>query len=167
VLLDAHGPHLKMNRENLNRLYEKAKHLSVKGSFTSNLERYYHYRLEVVGGITYNLTQISHAWWRKKEDPKLASDPHQRFVDLDHGNPVVERGVNSFDQYLAEGFQYVVTTSGDYEPYLTGLRAKSFPTTHGFYVDLMNRGVLVKEFIPDAWNHSGPTVKIFRFQGAL
>jgi hypothetical protein len=153
---------LNWSRQSLTDLYEQAKHETRPGPFTTHLERYVRYRLETAGRqISYDITQINHPWWKKEEETTGIYDT-KRDVDFDMGNPLWKRGVMPFDFYRAHGYEYVITTSDDYELYLSPPASINFPSIHAFYSDLFVKGVLVKEFVPKPWSRPGPLVKIFK-----
>lgn len=161
IVLDAHGPALNWSVERLRELYEKAKKETRPGPFTTHLERYFHYQMEAAGGVTYDILQINHAWWKEKEEVSQANTIISD-RDLDFGNPIWGWGVMSFDFYRSSGYQYIITTSEDYAIYMQEPRKSNFPSTYAFYRDLFEKGIMVKEFRPEPWNHSGPVVKIFK-----
>jgi 4-amino-4-deoxy-L-arabinose transferase-like glycosyltransferase len=161
ILLDMHGPALNWSRQSLAELYEQANRETTPGPFTTHLERYIRYQLETVGGVTYDITQIHHAWWKGQEE--MAGDTAAVTArDIDFGNPLWKRGVMPLAFYQANSYRYIITTSEDYELYLNGPRRATFPFTHAFYRDLFDQATLVKEFHPDPWHRPGPVVKIFR-----
>ena len=161
ILLDEHGPPLNNNRENLVELYQRAKQQTRPGPFTTHLERYVRYQLATVSGITYDITQIHHAWWKKKEEMQ-GSYTAVTDRDLDFGNPMRKRGVMPLEYYRSHGYEFFITTSEDYETYLEEPRKTNFPSTSTFYRDIFKKGVLVKEFRADRWYERGPVVKIFK-----
>ena len=67
ILLDDSGPKLQMSREKLQEFYETAKAEAGVGPFTTHLKKYYEYRMLAVKGQSYDITEISHPWWLKKE----------------------------------------------------------------------------------------------------
>lgn len=163
ILVDTSGPKLNMSRENLQHFYKLSMSEAEVGAFTTHLEKFYRYSLEAVQEPSYDLTEIYHPWWLASEigSGTLRLDTEK---DLDMGNPLKARGVMPYDFYRVQGFEYVVTDRKTYESYLQEPRKTRFPSMYGFYRDLIERGVLVKEFTPDEWSRRGPIVQIFRLQ---
>ena len=160
ILLDAKGPPLNNSRENLQALYDKAKQETRPGAFTTHLEQYFRYQLETVKPHTYDLTQIHQAWWSREELSAGVTDADSDF-DADFGNPVYERGVMPLSYYRENGFEYIVTTSSDYNTFLYGKRKESFPSVNAFYRELFAEAELVRQFVPQKGWRRGPLVKIF------
>ncbi|MFB3137142.1 MAG: hypothetical protein ACE1ZJ_04430, partial [Nitrospirales bacterium] len=131
------------------------------GPFTTHLEKYYEYRMLAVKGQSYDITEISHPWWWKKEK---GSGLHrlETVKDHDYGNPLKVRGVMPLEYYRQNGFGYVITDSSTYGGYLNGAKLGRFPSMTHFYRQLFGNGRLVKEFTPHVWLRPGPTVKIFK-----
>ncbi len=163
MLVDTSGPKLNMSRENLEHFYKLSMNEAEIGAFTTHLEKFYRYSLEAVHEPTYDLTEIYHPWWLVSEigSGTMRLDSEK---DLDMGNPLKPRGVMPFDYYRAQGFEYVVTDKKTYESYLQEPKKTRFPSMYRFYRDLIQRGVLVKEFAPDDWSRRGPIVQIFRIR---
>ena len=72
-------------------------------------------------------------------------------------------GVNTYQSYVDEGFEYAVVQSGRYESWFRrgeNLRQK-YPGFGEFYYELFERGLLVEEFDPRDGNRPGPVVKVF------
>lgn len=161
ILLDVKGPRLSNSRENLEKLYERATQKSGAGGFTTHLEPYFRYQLEAVGAHTYDLTQIHHAWWNRKEPTTGVATAETEF-DIDFGNPVYERGVMPLEYYRENGYEYVVTTSGDYNKFLYGYRKDTFPSVRKFYEQLFAQATPIMEIAPEDELRRGPVVKIFR-----
>jgi 4-amino-4-deoxy-L-arabinose transferase-like glycosyltransferase len=160
ILLDENGPPLRPSMENLTRLYQEATRETRPGPFTTHLERYVYYQLQAVGGVSYDITDINHAWWQKAESaPGIVEEMTD--VDRDMGNPLWKRGVMPFEFYRTNHYQYVITISDDYTRYESESRKAAFPSFHAFYRELFAKGTMVKEFHPDPWKRRGPVVKIF------
>ncbi len=79
-------------------------------------------------------------------------------------NPIKTVGINDYEFYAENGYEYVVTSSVAYKSYIkeNSNKSKKFPSYKRFYDDLFARGKLVKEFNPTELNIPGPTVKIFK-----
>jgi hypothetical protein len=163
ILLDAKGPPLSNSRENLQAMYDEAKQETRPGAFTTHLEKYFRYQLETAKEHTYDLTQIHQAWWSRQELSSEVSEADSEF-DLDFGNPVYERGVMPLDYYRENGYEFVVTTSSDYNTYLYGKRKDSFPSVRAFYEELFAEAELVVEFNRDEGWSRGPVVRIFALE---
>ena len=102
--------------------------------------------------------------WEEKEETEGIYDAE---TDLDFGNPIWKRGVMPLEFYASNGYEYVITASEDYNRYLEGSSRYSFPSTHAFYRDLFDRGILVKGFGPDVRGGRGPVIKVFKLEAYL
>ncbi|MHC4270366.1 MAG: glycosyltransferase family 39 protein, partial [Planctomycetota bacterium] len=109
LLLDSYSPKLKMNKENIEEYYEKSKKFE-QGQFTTHSEKYYNYQLQAVSGITYDIKEIRHIWWRNKEIANGVSEAVTEY-DKDMANPIKTVGINEYEFYVKNGFEYVVTSS--------------------------------------------------------
>jgi len=161
LLLEDRGPKLQMSRDNLQKFYHMARTEAGVGPFTTHLEQYYQYRMHAVTGTSYDITEISHPWWWKKEKGSGLSRLESE-KDRDYGNPMKVRGVMSLQYYRENGYEYVITDSSTYTFYLYDEEKKGFPSIKKFYQELFETGKLVQEFTPHPWLRRGPTVKIFQ-----
>lgn len=162
ILLDEYSPVLKMKRENLEENYEKSKQLEP-GQFTTHLEKYYRYQMQASSGITYNIKEIRHIWWRDTEISNGESDAITEY-DKDMANPIRKVGVNDYEFYVKSGYEYVITSSAAYGSYLkdNSTKAKKYPSYKRFYDNLFSKGKLIKEFNPEKLNLPGPKVMILK-----
>jgi hypothetical protein len=162
ILLDELSPKLKMNKENLDAYYEKSK-LLESGQFTTHLTKYYNYQLQALSGITYDIKEIRHIWWRDKEIESGESDGVTEY-DKDMANTIKTVGINDYEFYVNSGYKYVVTSKKAYGAYIKPDSRKSmnFPSYKKFYDNLFSKGKLVKEFNPKEIGLPGPLVQVFK-----
>jgi len=162
LLLDECSPVLKESKENLKNYYEKSKRLEA-GQFTTHLEKYYRYQMQASYGITYDIKEIRHIWWRNKEIANGEVVAATEY-DKDMANPVKTVGINNYGFYLKEGYEYVITSSLAYGSFLkeNGSSAKNFPSYKRFYDNLFSKGELIKEFDPEKLNVPGPVIKVIK-----
>jgi hypothetical protein len=166
ILMDENGPPLLMNRERLREILHKNSGTDSKGQFTAHYPTFLEYQLlasKANESITYNLYEIRYPWWRKFE---VAAGVHtlQSDHDKDMGNPSRPVGVESYDYYAKNGFEYVIVHSRKYNRFLKDTQiSEKFPSFKRFYRELFKKGLLVKEFSPHELDCQGPTIKIFKF----
>lgn len=160
LLLDARGPKIQMSAKNLKELQRRSQ-ASKPGPFTVHLEKYYTYQLAAISGVSYDITMINHPWWLPKET-QTGTYRLELAHDADMGNPVKELSVMPLSFYKENGYKYIITVSQDYAKYFNRNHKLRFPSIHQFYHDLFSQASLIKEFLPNAWDRPGPTVKIFK-----
>ena len=162
ILLDRYSPVLNMSEDNLRERYNKSKSLD-KGQFTTHLERYYHYKLQAVPNITYDIELIEHLWWRPKEVPLDDAESMSEF-DKDFANPLDINIVKDYEYYERNGFLYVVTSDRAFASYIkpNSEKGKNFPSYKRFYSALVKRAKLIKEFDPQKLKAPGPKVFVFK-----
>ncbi|MBI5742138.1 MAG: glycosyltransferase family 39 protein [Nitrospirae bacterium] len=162
IMVDDSCVPLRMNRKNYEMLIERSKAFGA-GQFTTHLEKYYSYQMMAAGGVTYDIKEIRHIWWRSREIAGGETYALSEF-DREMANPVKEVGINNYDYYAAEGYKYVITSEEIYKLFFMrgGDRAVNFPSYKKFYDDLFARGTLIKEFNASDMDLPGPTIKIFR-----
>lgn len=164
LLIDEEGPQLLLDQTVLKKSLVKAKEADPTGQFTANYDRYIEYQLLAAkNNISYEYTEIRLPWWREKEMEKgthvLVSE-----YDKDMGNPLRPVGVESYDYYVDNGFEYAIVHSYKYNRFISDTgRARKFPSFKKFYRELFRRGELIKEFTPSDGERPGPIVKIFKF----
>ncbi len=162
ILIDDSISGIKSSRKNLVEFYEKSKMLQP-GQFTTHLEKYYFYQIQALTGTTYDIKEIRHTWWRNKEIRNGETLATTEF-DKDVANPIKTVGVEDYDFYLKNGFEYVVIDNMSYGSYIqpNSLKGKRFPSYRKLYENIINRGQLIKEFNPKELRLQGSTVKIFK-----
>ncbi len=151
-----------MNKENLEAYYEKSKQLEP-GQFTTHLEKYYNFQLQASSGVTYDIKEIRHIWWRNSEISKGETEAITEY-DKDMANPIKTVGIEDYELYVKDGYEYVVTSNSAYKSYLMpdSPKGRNFPSYKKFYEDLFRNGMLIKEFNPRKLKAPGPTVKIIK-----
>ncbi len=162
ILLDEYTPKLKMNKKNLEEYHGKSKQLD-SGQFTTHLEKYYKYQLQAVSGVTYDIKEIRHIWWRDEEVSGRESEAVTEY-DKDMANPIKIVGINDYGFYVNNGYEYAVTSSIIYGSYLKpdSRKSMSFPSYKRFYDTLFSKGMLIKEFDPEKLNIPGPVIKVIK-----
>ncbi|KPK34115.1 MAG: hypothetical protein AMK70_08535 [Nitrospira bacterium SG8_35_1] len=142
-------------------LLERAE-MFQKGQFTTHMDIALKYSLEALPDITYDITYIRFPWWQLKEK-KAGTYYADDEYDKDMGNPLKPVGIETYDYYQREGFEYVVVSSTKYETFIRESNASArFPSFAKFYKDLFNNAILINEFVAGEFNSRGPTVKIFK-----
>ncbi|MES1245475.1 MAG: glycosyltransferase family 39 protein [Acidobacteriota bacterium] len=106
----------------------------------------------------FDLVELGHPWWlpREKSDAELRGNP----VDLDMGNPLVNRQPESVEEYRRDGIRFVVTNSDARRRYFEGGEGAGFPSFVHFYRGL-EKERLVRAFDPADWGGKGPIVRIY------
>ncbi len=161
LLLDETSVILNMNKDNLETFYESAKQFG-EGQFTKHLQKYYYYQIQALPDITYNVKEIRHPWWRTKE-AKGGETTAITEYDKDMANPIKSIGVNDYDFYVENGYEYVITSSETYNIYLNdNIRSRNFPSYKRLYDNIFSKGKLIKEFAPEELNVPGPVIKIIK-----
>ncbi|MBM4041724.1 MAG: phospholipid carrier-dependent glycosyltransferase [Planctomycetes bacterium] len=167
LLVDEYGPRLSATPESLQGLLDKAKELEKTSPFTYHLSRYYKCRILAARPPSYDITELSHLWWR--DDPggdRLIEIDNPE--DADFGNPAKPRGALSLDEYVSRGVQYAVVCSTNYNRYLWRRGDSHYGKVAQFYKDLMGdgetppRGKLLHEETHRPGHSRGPTVRVYR-----
>jgi 4-amino-4-deoxy-L-arabinose transferase-like glycosyltransferase len=166
ILLDENGVPLVNSEARLREEIARARELAdPKGQFTAHYGRYLEYQLLAAKrSITYNIREIRYPWWRAREVEEGVYRLESEF-DADMGNPLKPVGVNSYESYVREGYEYAVLQSLRYEPFLRDTdRAARFPSFARFYRELFDRAIPIRTFSPEEGGvkRPGPTVRIFR-----
>ncbi|MFP4585778.1 MAG: hypothetical protein ACLFN9_20595 [Desulfococcaceae bacterium] len=116
---------------------------------------------------TYDIREIRFPWWRAREVEEGVHRLESEF-DADMANPLKPVGVNSYEYYVREGYEYAVVQSLRYKPFLRNTdRAARFPSFARFYRELFDRGIPVRTFSPEDGDvkRPGPTIRVFRLGG--
>jgi len=159
ILLDDYGPPLQPDARSVAR--QQALLATIpRGPFT----RHQGQRLQLLRRYPpeegRDIVELGHAWWLRKEKPdaELRSNP----VDLDMGNPLVDRQPKTLDEYRAEGIRYVVTNSEARSKYIgdKAKRREGFPSFVRFYRGLEGER-LARTFDPRDWGGKGPVIWIY------
>lgn len=165
ILIDEDGPELQMSETRLKKLLEKAEQADKKGQFTAHYDAYLSYQLVAAkDSIAYDIYEIRFPWWRETEMQEGIHELISEY-DVDYGNPLKEVGVESYEYYVKNGFEYVIVNSDKYNRFLTDHPdSRRFPSFIRFYKELFNKAIPVKVFSPhtDTDNRPGPEIKIFK-----
>lgn len=165
LLMDENGPPLLPSPEQIETLLSRAKTADPRGQFTAHYATYLRYQLMAArNSTTYEYHEIRFPWWRHSKTEKgihqLTSE-----TDKDMGNPLRPVGVEDYDYYVKEGYEYAIVRSNRYRMFVNGTSfTKKFPFFAKFYTDLLRYGLLVKEFSPSTHNGHGPTIKIYKLR---
>lgn len=165
IVIDEDGPPLQLTPERLEAMLGKAKQADANGQFTAHYDTYLELQLAAVKGRHgYDLREIRCPWWRETLETPGTQTLDSEY-DRDMGNPLKPVGVEDYDYYVRNGYQYAVVNSSHYGRYYQpGKRARErYPWFAAFYDDLFRHGELEHEFQPGA-EFRGPVVKIFRFR---
>lgn len=164
LLLDEAGVELMMSPAALKENLKKAGKADEKGQFTAHYDTYLKYQLEAAReGATYDITYIRFPWWRESEDQGGVRKLDSEF-DKDMGNPLIPAGVEQYDYYVQNGFDYAVVHSFKYNSFFKeNTVSKKFPSFKRFYTELFQNARLIKEFAPDPEYSKGPEIKVFKF----
>jgi 4-amino-4-deoxy-L-arabinose transferase-like glycosyltransferase len=165
LLVDENGPPLLASAESLQVALEKAKASDPSGQFTAHYDTYLQYQiLAAKDAVSYDLVELRFPWWREAETAPGVHYLDSEY-DRDAGNPLRPVGVKTYDAYLDDGIRYVIVQSERYQPFITPSthRYKYFPSFRKFYIELFQRGKLIKVFDP-AGERVGPIVKIYELQ---
>jgi len=168
ILIDENGPRLNKSETQLIASIKKAHECDPKGQFTAHFGKYLEYQLEAVKDknlIKYKISEIRKPWWREREKNRGIYELNSKW-DKDMGNPLKPVGVNQYEYYVKNGFQYVIVQSKKYRGFLDpeSNSSKKFPSFHHFYTQLFKNGKVIKEFVPQKYMTSGPTIKIFQIR---
>ncbi|MFP4389475.1 MAG: hypothetical protein ACLFPR_11080 [Desulfococcaceae bacterium] len=169
ILLDENGVPLVNSegrlREEIGKAREEA---DPGGQFTAHYGRYLEYQLLAAKrSKTYDIREIRFPWWRAREVEEGVHRLESEF-DADMANPLKPVGVNSYEYYVREGYEYAVVQSLRYKPFLRNTdRAARFPSFARFYRELFDRGIPVRTFSPEDGDvkRPGPTIRVFRLGG--
>ncbi len=143
---------------------DRAEQADSDGQFTSHYGKYLSLQAKAAQTtVNYNLSEIRKPWWRKSFEASGMHTLDSEF-DRDMGNPLRSVGVETYDNYIEQGFQFAIVHSDHYRPFLRNDAKKRnrFPAYSAFYRELMDRGHLLKEFAPGNAFH-GPVVRVYRF----
>ncbi len=161
LLLDEYGPKLSATPESLQGLLDKAKELERTSPFTYHLSRYYKYRILAARPPSYDITELSHLWWRDEPGGERLIEIDNP-EDADFGNPAKARGALSLDEYVSRGVQFAAICSTNYNRYLWRKGDSHYGKVAQFYKDLMSRGELLHEETQRPGRSRGPTVRVYR-----
>ncbi len=163
ILIDENGPQLYINDGQIKRMIKSAEAADPQGQFTAHFDTYLKYLREAVqDSITYELYETRFPWWRKAE---VTDGVHMLNSerDKDSGNPLIPVGVEDYEYYRKNGFEYVIVHSNVFNRFLSNNEvSKNFPSYTRFYRQLFEKGDLVKEFSNENGKIPGPVVKVFR-----
>lgn len=167
LLVDENGPPLMPNLEVLQYDLKDAEKLEGKGGqFTTHYARYLGYQIIAAKqhSPTYDIDEIRFPWWRDRELEPGVHMLNEDEWDKDLGNPLKPVGVEDYDYYVENGFDYAVVHEEKYRRFINDTNTgENFPSFTRFYRELFQRGELIKEFDSEDEGRPGPTVKIFRF----
>ncbi len=165
LLLDENGPQLLKNEIRLLTEMEGASEADQEGQFTAHYDTYLSYQLIAAKGVVaYDLSYIRFPWWRESyKDSGVQSLTSER--DRDMGNPLRPVGVDRYEDYVAQGFDYAIVQSNEYGGFFreNSRKAKRFPAFARLYAALFEHAVLLKTISVETGDYVGPTVKIFKF----
>ena len=162
LLMSENGPPLLTSRRTLEKRLQRADDADRDGQFTAHYHTYVRYQLLAADrNPSYEIHEIRLPWWREQFDEEgehvLDSD-----YDRDMGNPLLTVGVNSYDHYVDDGFDYAIVHSNHYALLMYSKRLKDrYPAYREFYKELEDKGELIREFAPGSMTR-GPTVRIYR-----
>jgi len=164
ILTDENGPPLFMNEERIIKMMKLSESADPKGQFTAHYHRYLKYMLMALkDSISYNLYEIRFPWWLPAVDLGVHTLDSQK--DKDMGNPLKTVGVENYEYYVQNKFDYAIVHSQMYKRHFKdGTVSRNFPAFAKFYRDLFERGVLIKEFSNENGKIPGPVIKIFKFR---
>lgn len=167
IIIDDIGPRLMQSESNLREMLKRAQEADPSGQFTAHFDTYLEYQIAAgKDSVTYDLHEIRWPWWRS-EFTREGIHELESEEDRDFGNPLRPVGVKKYKEYVAEGFEYAVIVSNNYNWFLSSdsKNAEKYPSVYQLYRDIFDNGVLVKEFSPDDGNLTGPVIKIFKMVG--
>jgi hypothetical protein len=168
ILINENGPRLNTSEAQLIVSIKKAHGADPKGQFTAHFGKYLEYQLEAAKDkklIKYEISEIRLPWWQERENDLGVYELNSEF-DRDMGNPLRSAGVNQYEYYVKNNYQYVIVQSNEYGSFLNPESKLSinFPSFHSFYSQLFKNGTLIKEFAPKRGRTQGPVVKIFQIR---
>lgn len=165
LLVDEDGPPLRMTSSQLKSLISVADKSSFVSMYTAGFDTYLKYQLLAVKGkVAYELHEIRFPWWRERFE-EYGHHVAISEYDSSFSNPLRPVGVDTYDNYVAQGYQYAVVHSGRYQRFFdVDQMADNFPTFARFYRELFARGTLLCEFSPQQGAWRGPVVRIYRLQ---
>lgn len=165
MLVSEHGPHLHSNIAQIDDALRRGSQADAEGQFTAHYSTLLSYqRIAASRSIVYELYELRMPWWRDRLDSDGVVTLDSEY-DRDMGNPLKPVGVESYEYYVENGFEYVIVKSSTYDRFSDGSSnaSKNFPSFAGFYHDLFKYGQLVKEFSPADGAIKGPVVRIYEF----
>ena len=122
--------------------------------------------LAAKNSVTYDIQEIRFPWWRNSEKVSGVQTLTEKY-DIDMGNPLKPVGIEKYEYYVKNKFDYIIVHSKAYDRFFKDNEvSKNFPSHTSFYHDLFSKGILIKEFSPDKGNRPGPTIKIFRLSNS-
>lgn len=164
LLLAEFGPPLLLDEACLNEMIQSAQQQAdPNGQFTAHFGTYLDYQLKAAEEhVAYNVFEIRLPWWRSSFDEQGVRTLDSEY-DSDMGNPVRPVGIESYEYYVDNGYQYAIVHSDQYERFLkeNSLYRRRFPAYTRFYRELFERGQLLSEFEPGE-QMRGPVVKIYQ-----
>ena len=127
-------------------MFKLASQADSRGQFTAHYDTLLKYKRSAAQQRkAYEVYEIRIPWWLPSFEEQgthlLKTD-----WDRDHANPLKPVGVENFDDYAGNGFDYAVVHSDIYRGFLDTRATKSrrFPAFQRFYRELFRRGVLLK-----------------------
>ena len=165
LLVDENGPPLKNNSRNLEMDLVRSTKYQNKGQFTTHYYNYINYQIEANRDtVTFDIFEIRFPWWKNEmREEGVRYLENER--DKDMGNPLKAVGVDSYENYLRQGYRYAIVQSERYNRFLIDNKAsENFPAYRDFYRELFERGTLIKEFKKHNGKLRGPVVKVFRLE---
>ena len=162
LLLSENGPPILTSRATLEKRFQLAQEADRDGQFTAHYHTYVRYQLLAADrNPSYEIHEIRLPWWREEFHEEGEHVLNSEY-DRDMGNPLLTVGVNSYDHYVDDGFDYAVVHSNHYAMLMYSEKLKDrFPAYRAFYKELEDKGELIQEFAPDSGTR-GPTVRIYR-----
>ncbi len=166
LLVSENGPRLNLSETAIHRVYPAATESTGSGQFTTHYQRYLDYQIEASKqGVTYDIVEIRFPWWRRVEEQ---SGVHELTTDYDQdmANPLKPVGVNSYESYVQQGFDYAIVHSYAYLSCMDRNTStpERFPSFAAFYRDLFSYGRLVKTFTGKEGLHPGPEVRVYSLE---
>jgi len=167
LLVDENGPPLMASAERLQNDLEDAVKLEGKGGqFTTHYATYLEYQTIAAQKYspTYDIHEIRFPWWRDREIEPGIHMLNTDEWDKDLGNPLRPVGVENYEYYVDNGFDYAVVHEEKYRRFINDTNTgRNFPSFTRFYRELFREGELIKEFNSEDEGRPGPTIKIFKF----
>lgn len=164
LLVDENGPPLLPSEEQLLATLDEAREADANGQFTAHYSKYVEYQLLAAqDATTFELHEIRLPWWREQFDEEGLQHLDTEY-DRDISNPLRPVGVEGFDYYLDNGFQYAVVHSNRYGKFYRQRDnySQRYPAFADFYRNLFARATLIKEFSPRDGALRGPVVRVYR-----
>lgn len=84
--------------------------------------------------------------------------------DKDMVNPIKTAGIEDYEFYVKNGYEYVVTSDSAHKSYIKpdSSKGRNFPSFKKFYKDLFRNGAPAKEFNPRILKAPDLTVRIIK-----